>query len=111
MEFESGRKESKDLQQRQIPETMQGGITSAFLAPNFQFQDGIVFPVLNVALASNDMLITWSATYPGLVLQENDDLTTTNWMTITNPIVQVGGQNQVLISSPIGNDFYRLESQ
>lgn len=93
-----------------FPEYMEYGPDSLFVGPSFQFQDGILPPVLNISPASNAVLISWSATYPNLVLQENNDLTTTNWLTTTNPVVPVGGQNQVLISSPWGNNFYRLES-
>lgn len=83
---------------------------SAVLAPNFEFQDGTLPPVLNIAPAGSDVLISWSATYTGYALQENSDLNTTNWMTTTNSVVTVGGQNQVLITSPAGNNFYRLQS-
>jgi hypothetical protein len=94
-----------------FPESIGGPPDSAIFAPNFEFQDGIVPPVLNITLAGNDVLISWSATYTGYALQANGDLTTTNWMTATNSVVTVGGQNQVLISSPAGNNFYQLKSQ
>jgi hypothetical protein len=94
-----------------FPESIGGPPDSAIFAPNFEFQDGIVPPVLNITLAGNDVLISWSATYTSCALQENGDLTTTNWMTATNSVAAVGGQNQVLISSPATNNFYRLISQ
>jgi hypothetical protein len=93
-----------------FPEEAIGPLGSAIFAPNFEFQDGIVPPILNVANAGNNGLISWSATYTGYALEENGDLNTTNWMTATNSVVTMGGQNQVLISSPPGNNFYRLKS-
>lgn len=94
-----------------FPEAVGGPADSAIFAPNFEFQDGIVPPVLNIVLVSNDVLVSWSATYAGFGLQENGDLTNTNWMDVTNSVNVVGGGNQVLISSPDGNTFYRLYSQ
>lgn len=94
-----------------FPGTAVGPSGSAILAPNFEFQDGIAPPVLNIAFTSNDVLISWSATYTGFALQENSDLTATNWTDVTNSFNVVGGENQVLISSPAGNNFYRLYSQ
>jgi len=94
-----------------FPDDMSNSPGSAILAPNFKFQDGIAPPILNISLTSNDVLISWSATYTSLALQENSDLTTTNWMDVTNSVNVVGGENQVLMSSPAGNNFYRLKSQ
>jgi hypothetical protein len=44
------------------------------------------------------------------VLQENSDLTTTNWTTVTTPptLNLTNLQNQVMVPVPTGNRFYRL---
>jgi hypothetical protein len=44
----------------------------------------------------------------GLVLQQNDDLVTPNWTTVTNPPTLVNGQNQVILSPANDHGFYRL---
>ena len=41
-------------------------------------------------------------------MQQNSDLTTANWTTVTNVPVMVGNQNQVTISPATGRNFYRL---
>jgi hypothetical protein len=49
------------------------------------------------------ILITWPASPPGFELQSNTDLTTTNWMTITNT-----PGNQYNLTNPPGDVFFRL---
>lgn len=93
-----------------FPETIIGPAGSAILAPNFEFHDGIAAPVLSIVLTNNYVQVSWPAVYAGLVLQENSNLATTNWMTTTNPVFQTGGKKQVLIPLPAGNNFYRLKS-
>jgi hypothetical protein len=41
-------------------------------------------------------------------LQQNGDLTTTNWVTVTNQPGVVDRQYQVLVSPQNRNQFYRL---
>ena len=94
-----------------FPGSMEGHTGTAIIAPNFEFQDGILPPVLNITLTNNDVLISWSATYTGYSLQENNNFTATNWVTTTNSVVSIGGQNQVLIPLPSNNNFYRIKSQ
>jgi len=43
------------------------------------------------------------------VLQQNSDLTTTNWLTVTNTPTVTNGQNQAILAPPGGSEFYRLE--
>ena len=66
-------------------------------------------PILTVFRTStNTVVITWPAPSTGFVLQQNPDLKPANWGNAgTTPIV-VNGQNQVLVSSPVGNQFFRL---
>jgi hypothetical protein len=83
-----------------FPGTTQGSTGSA-----------IVPPVLNITLTNNEVLISWSATYTGYALQVNSNFTASNWVATTNSVVNMGGQNQVLLSLPSNNNFYRLKSQ
>ena len=55
------------------------------------------------------MVITWPAPSTGFVLQQNNDLKTTLWGNVTATVTVVNGQNQVIVSPPIGNAFYRLK--
>ena len=91
-----------------FPEMADGPSGSAIFAPDFEFQDGMLPPVLNIALVGDDVLVSWSGTYTSFTLQENSDLNITNWMDVTNSVNVAGGENQVLISSPANDDFYRL---
>jgi hypothetical protein len=109
-EIEIGMAISSTNMSFEFPGMAIGPSDSAILAPNFQFQDGTVPPVLSIVPAGNNVLISWSATYTGYALQENCDLNTTNWTTTTNSVAAVGGQNQVLVTLPAGYNFYRLKS-
>jgi len=68
-------------------------------------------PALTIAPPRGGMVISWPAEFTGYVLQENNDFTSTNWADVTNSVTVVGEKNQVFISSPAGNNFYRLRSQ
>jgi len=70
-------------------------------------------PQLALGLSSNLANFSWPSSAPGYALQQNFDLTTTNWTTITNTPVISGYSNQVVVSPPVasgGNVFYRLVS-
>jgi len=68
-------------------------------------------PLLRVQLtATNTVLVAWPAPSTGFSLQQNGVLGTTNWLGVTNATVVVGGENQVIISPPTGNTYYRLKS-
>jgi hypothetical protein len=63
-------------------------------------------PVLNLALSGRDHVISWAWPASGFVLQQNADLTTTNWTDVTNTPTVV---NQVILSPSSSNVFYRLK--
>lgn len=57
---------------------------------------------------ANALTVSWPSSASGYVLQENTDLTTTNWVTASEP-VQDGGTNQfVVVTNLTGNRFFRL---
>ena len=67
-------------------------------------------PVLRGVLTStNTVVVAWPAPSASFALQENADLATTNWVSVTNAVNVVGSENQVTISPPLGNRFYRLK--
>ena len=64
-------------------------------------------PLLRIFLtATNSATVEW----PGYVLQQNPNLTTTNWADATNAITVVSNEYQVVISPLASQEFYRLES-
>ncbi|HEU5069997.1 MAG TPA: immunoglobulin domain-containing protein [Verrucomicrobiae bacterium] len=82
-----------------------GGITSSQTVSNFVYTP---FTVLGAAhTGPNSTVIYWPSTVGGYVLQSRPDLTTGTWQDVTAPITQVGDQNQLIVS-PTGRQFYRL---
>ena len=65
-------------------------------------------PALTITHSGEGVVVAWPAAFADFVLQENSDLTSTNWVDVTNSVNFVGGENQVNISSLGGNNFYRL---
>ena len=56
----------------------------------------------------NSAVLFWIAPSNAFRLQQNPDLTTTNWASVTNPVSVTNSQNQVVVSPAIGHNFYRL---
>ena len=75
--------------------------------------DWVVVPLqLNIALtSSNALLASWPFMSTSYVLQQNFDLTTTNWTDVTNsPVLNLTNlQNQVTVSPTNNAGFYRLK--
>ena len=69
-------------------------------------------PQLNLAPAKTNLTLSWIIPSTNFVLQQNPDLTTTNWSVVTNPPVLnlTNLQNQVTLPLPAGNGFYRLKT-
>jgi hypothetical protein len=79
--------------------------------PIFTWQ---LVPTLNITVAGTNAVLSWPdlSSTAGYVLQQNSDLTTTNWIDVTDtPTLNLTNlQNQVLLSPTNGNSFYRLRS-
>jgi len=54
------------------------------------------------------LAISWPASPAGFSLQQNNNLATTNWTTVTSGITVVGSNNTITINASSGNGFYRL---
>lgn len=67
-------------------------------------------PTLLIQPTTNGVLLLWPVTTPAFSLQQNSDLTTSNWVANTGPDNVVNGTNQVAISPAAGNLFFRLIS-
>ncbi len=91
--------------------TLQGG-TNIFAATNLAgptFEITLPPATLNISPSGTNLLVSWLSPPGGFGLQQNSDLTTTNWTIVTNVPAVVSGQNQVVLPMGFGNQFYRLK--
>jgi len=65
-------------------------------------------PTLTLTHSANSVKISWLASATGFVLQQNSNLSTTNWTTSGYTISNDGTYNNITITSPSGNLFFRL---
>lgn len=72
-----------------------------------------IVPALKITQSGSNAVLSWPASFTGFALQQNSDLTTTNWMDATNAVNPAGQENQVLLtfSELSGKSFYRLKRQ
>jgi hypothetical protein len=91
--------------------TLQGG-KNIFATTNLAspiFEVALPTAALNIALSGTNVLLSWPTPPGDVVLQQNLDLTTTNWNTVTNMPAVTNGQNQVVLPSGSSSQFYRIE--
>jgi len=66
-------------------------------------------PYLTIQLTNvNSVALSWLAPSNAFKLQQNPDVTTTNWAIVTNSISVTNSQNEVIVSPAAGKKFYRL---
>jgi len=88
--------------------------TNGFAATNAILLDNIsvvqTYPPLNFSLTrSNTLVFSWPFTNSPYRLQSNTALGTTNWVTLTNVLVNVGTNNQIALAMSTNKvAFYRL---
>lgn len=90
--------------------TIQGG-TNIFASTDLAspiFEVSVPLPALSIAPSGTNVVVSWAWSSSGFVLQQNSDLTTTNWITLTNAPAVTNWKNQLLVSPGAGNKFYRL---
>jgi hypothetical protein len=83
-----------------------GGSQSVQTITNFSFVSEATVAV-QVNRPAN-VLVTWPGDITGYVVQENSDLATTNWITVTNLDNVTNDQHQVSLPLAPTNVFYRL---
>lgn len=81
-----------------------GGATSVQTITNFSFTSILTAAI---QLDGTNVLISWPRGAPGYTLQQNSDLTSTNWMNVTNQNV-LAEENQVTVPLAGSNCIYRL---
>jgi hypothetical protein len=91
--------------------TVQGG-TDIFAAGNLTnqtFQVTLPPAALGIASSGDNLLLSWPAPPGNFVLQQNSDLTTTNWTTVPSTPGITNYLGQVILAPAGGNQFYRLK--
>lgn len=62
-----------------------------------------------LSILPSDGIISWSTNTAGFVLQQNNDIGTTNWIDIATTPTVTNGQNQVILPMTNSKGFYRLK--
>ena len=77
---------------------------------NIYTSQAVPAPQLGVASGPSNAVISWTIPSTNFVLQQNADLTTTNWSNVTNATVRnlSALQDQVTVCPSAGYNFYRL---
>ena len=67
-------------------------------------------PCLNITPTNNNLTLSWVSPSTNFVLQQSSDLTTTNWVTLTNiPTLNLSNlQDEATLSPSNNSSFYRL---
>jgi hypothetical protein len=66
-------------------------------------------PLLNITLtATNTVMVLWPSPSTGWNLQQNNDLSTANWVAAPTP-TDNGTIKYIIINPPIGNLYFRLK--
>jgi hypothetical protein len=58
---------------------------------------------------TNAVVISWPAASADFNLQQNTHLSSTNWVNVTTTPIATNGLIQVIVSPPVGTQFYRLK--
>jgi uncharacterized repeat protein (TIGR03803 family) len=82
-----------------------GSDTSVQTISNFSFTS---VPPAGINISSKNTVISWPTSVTGYTLQENTNLVSGTWVSVTNGQTVVNGQNMVTIPMTTSNEFYRL---
>jgi hypothetical protein len=71
-----------------------------------------VMPLLHIARSTSNVTLSWIIPSTTFLLQQNADLGTTNWVTVSNvPVLNLTSmQLEVMVPMSSGNNFYRLRT-
>ena len=68
-------------------------------------------PVLTIfATGTNSLVLAWPVSSTSWTLQQNTDLASGTWISLTNTVSAVSDQNEIILPAASGNLFYRLKS-
>jgi hypothetical protein len=66
-------------------------------------------PFLSIfGTSTNAAIVTWAVPASTFRLQQSSNVTTTNWVNVTNAVTTVNGTNRVTIYPATGNQYFRL---
>lgn len=67
-------------------------------------------PHLNLKASGSHLAFSWTVPSTKFVVQQNADLSTTNWVTLTNvPVLNLTNLQHEVVMSPVGGSgYYRL---
>jgi hypothetical protein len=68
-------------------------------------------PTVTIKLVSHNIILSWPVTAAGFALEQTASLKTPNWTTTAGTVTVVNGQNQLVITTPTGNNYFRLVHQ
>jgi hypothetical protein len=91
--------------------TIQGGtnIFDVTTSSGQTFQIFLPPAVLGVTASGGNLIFSWPSPPGSFVLQQNSDLTTTNWTVATNTVATTNYLNQVMFPPATNSQFFRLE--
>lgn len=100
-----------------VPQGIYGSTVVGRYFPDLIHQYGFMgtpIPSLSLANSSNALAVSWpywNSPFLGWTLQQNSDLTPTNWTPCTATLSNDGTNNSITLPSPAGNLFFRLDQQ
>lgn len=84
----------------------QNGIPSVSATVQVVEKDG---PELAIARTNSSVTISWPVAATGFILEASDQLTSTNWSTVTNVPTTIGDQKVTTLGATANARFYRLK--
>ena len=86
-----------------------GGTASTRIITNFTFIS-LASPAAVAVSAGASVVVSWNGLINGYILQQNSNLSTTNWVDVPLLDVVTNGLHQITIPASSTNVFYRLSS-
>ena len=78
-------------------------------AGNNRISTGTPLPAMNIAISATRVIVSWPASYPEFVLQQNADIgNTSGWSTARYRIKDDGTNKSITLLLPMGDQFFRL---
>jgi hypothetical protein len=89
-----------------------GKLIAVSLSGGIYTSQFIPAPWMNIASINNNLVLSWIGPSTNFMLQQNLDLTTTNWVDVTNtPALNLSNlKDEVTLPVPAGSGFYRLKT-
>jgi subtilase family serine protease len=77
-------------------------------APNGRNFINALLPGFAIAMTGNQVQVSWPAAWANILLQQNSNLVTAPWITVTNPVNTISNFSSVTIAPAGTADFFRL---